>query len=133
MIRWWLGLLALSLAATQTLAAGPTEIGVGYLARAGVKSTLSLVEQPAADDGLAGARLAIDDNNTTGRFLNQHFTLTDRRLKEGEDVVAVGTALAEKNSAAQLGTQLVKLQEHRTVASRQAFPNVTVWQLVPTP
>ena len=98
MIRWWLGLLALSLAATQTLAAGPTEIGVGYLARADVKSTLSLVEQPAADDGLAGARLAIDDNNTTGRFLNQHFTLTDRRLTEGEDVVAVATALAEKNS-----------------------------------
>jgi ABC transporter substrate binding protein (PQQ-dependent alcohol dehydrogenase system) len=97
MIRWLLGLLALSLAATQTLAADPTEIGVGYLARAGVKSTLSLVEQPAPDDGLAGARLAIDDNNTTGRFLNQHFTLTDHRLKEGEDVVAVAVALAEKN------------------------------------
>src|SRR3569623_1882407 len=97
MIRWLLGLLALSLAATQTLAADPTEIGVGYLGRAGVKSTLSLVEQPADNDGLAGARLAIDDNTTTGKFLNQHFTLEERRLKEGEDAVAAATALAEKN------------------------------------
>ncbi len=47
-------------------------------------------------------------------------------------VVATEKVLAEKNSAAQLGTQLVKLQEHHAVASRQAFPNVTVWQLVPT-
>src|SRR4029077_17914822 len=35
--------------------------------RAAGKPTLSLVEQPAADDGVAGARLAIDDNNTTGK------------------------------------------------------------------
>ena len=47
-------------------------------------------------------------------------------------VVATEKVLAEKNSAARLGTQLVKLQEHHTVASREAFPNVTVWQLVPT-
>ena len=47
-------------------------------------------------------------------------------------VVATEKVLAEKNSAAQLGTQLVKLQEHHTVAARDAFPNVTVWQLVPT-
>ena len=32
---------------------------------------------PPADDGLAGARLAIDDNNTTGRFMNQQFALMD--------------------------------------------------------
>ena len=96
MIRWLLGLLVVSLAATQTLAADPTEIGVGYLGRAGVKSTLSLVDQPADNDGLAGARLAIDDNNTTGKFLNQRFTLTERRLKDGEDVVAAANALAEK-------------------------------------
>ena len=97
MIRWLLGLIVLSLAATQTLAADVTEIGVGYLARAGVKSTLSLVDQPAENDGFAGARLAIDDNNTTGKFLNQHFTLEERRLKGDEDPVAAATALAEKN------------------------------------
>jgi ABC transporter substrate binding protein (PQQ-dependent alcohol dehydrogenase system) len=36
---------------------------------------LSLLDFPPQDDGVAGARLAIDDNNTTGRFLKQEFTL----------------------------------------------------------
>ena len=36
---------------------------------------LSLLDLPPADDGVAGARLAINDNNTTGRFLNQEFAL----------------------------------------------------------
>ncbi|MBR0833397.1 ABC transporter substrate-binding protein [Bradyrhizobium manausense] len=97
MIRWLVGLIGLALAATQALAADPIEIGVGYLGVAGTKSTLSLVEQPADNDGLAGARLAIEDNNTTGKFLNQHFTLEERRIKEGEDPVQAATALAEKN------------------------------------
>lgn len=36
---------------------------------------LSLLDLPPPDDGIAGARLAINDNNTTGRFLSQEFTL----------------------------------------------------------
>src|SRR5262249_9632690 len=36
---------------------------------------LSLLDIPPQDDGLAGARLAISDNNTTGRFLKQEFVL----------------------------------------------------------
>ena len=51
------------------------EINIGYLRRADPKSALSLIEVPAANDGVAGARLAIDDNNTTGRFLDQQFSL----------------------------------------------------------
>jgi ABC transporter substrate binding protein (PQQ-dependent alcohol dehydrogenase system) len=36
---------------------------------------LSLLDFPPQDDGVAGARLAINDNHTTGRFLKQEFTL----------------------------------------------------------
>ena len=36
---------------------------------------LSLLDVPPPDEGVAGARLAINDNNTTGRFLKQEFTL----------------------------------------------------------
>ena len=36
---------------------------------------LSLLDLPPPDDGIAGGKLAISDNNTTGRFLNQEFTL----------------------------------------------------------
>ncbi|WP_139247800.1 ABC transporter substrate-binding protein [Hyphomicrobium sp. CS1GBMeth3] len=36
---------------------------------------LSLLDIPPDDDGVAGAKLAISDNNTTGRFLKQEFSL----------------------------------------------------------
>src|SRR5581483_5678864 len=60
--------------------------------------TLSLLAQPAENDGVAGALLAIDDNNTTGKFLNQHFTLTELRLKQGDDVARAANSLAERDS-----------------------------------
>jgi ABC transporter substrate binding protein (PQQ-dependent alcohol dehydrogenase system) len=97
MIRWLVGAIGLSVVATGALAADPVEIGIGYLGRAAVKSKLSLVEQPSENDGLAGARLAIEDNNTTGKFLNQRFTLEELRLKEGEDVAKAAMALADRN------------------------------------
>ena len=97
MIRWLVGAIGLGIVATHALAADPVEIGIGYLGQAGVKSRLSLVEQPAANDGIAGARLAIDDNNTTGKFLNQHFTLEELRIGDGEDVAKAATALASRN------------------------------------
>ena len=43
--------------------------------RRDVPPPLSLVDIPPPDDGIAGARLAISDNNTTGRFLKQEFAL----------------------------------------------------------
>src|ERR1700731_4732266 len=75
------------------------EINIGYLRRAEPKSTLSLIEVPAANDGVAGARLAIDDNNTTGRFLDQQFSLEDVRVLPGDDPAAAITTLAERGVA----------------------------------
>jgi ABC transporter substrate binding protein (PQQ-dependent alcohol dehydrogenase system) len=98
MIRWLVGLIGLSVVASHALAADPIEIRVGYLGQAGVKSKLSLVEQPAENDGIAGARLAIEDNNTTGKFLNQRFFLEEIRLKDGEDAATAATALADRNA-----------------------------------
>ena len=95
MIRWLIGAIGLTVATTQAFAADPLEIGIGYLRHASVKSTLSLVAQPAENNGVAGAQLAIEDNNTTGKFLNQHFTLTEVRLKQGDDPVKAASTLAE--------------------------------------
>ena len=97
MIRVLAGAIGLGVLATSALAADPGEIGIGYLHRAGVKPALSLVEQPFENDGLAGARLAIEDNNTTGKFLNQHFTLEEFRLKDGGDAAQAAVALADRN------------------------------------
>ncbi|MCA6106353.1 ABC transporter substrate-binding protein [Bradyrhizobium cenepequi] len=97
MVRWLVAAIGLVAMAMPVRAAEPVEIGIGYLGRAGVQQKLSLVEQPAENDGVAGARLAIEDNNTTGKFLNQRFNLEEVRLKEGEDVAKAATALADRN------------------------------------
>ena len=60
-------------------------VGVGYLRWTERRPTISLLDKPAADDGLAGAQLAISDNNTTGRFLGQQFALIDAPVREGDD------------------------------------------------
>ena len=97
MIRWLVGMIGLGLLATPVLAAEPIEIGIGYLRQAATKSTLSLVKQPAENDGIAGAKLAIEDNNTTGKFLNQHFSLDEMRLKDGDDAAKAAAALASRD------------------------------------
>jgi ABC transporter substrate binding protein (PQQ-dependent alcohol dehydrogenase system) len=100
MIRLLVGVVVgLSALVTTALAADPVEIGIGYLRRAAIKPALSLVEQPADNDGVAGARLAIEDNNTTGKFLNQRFTLEEFRLQDGDDAAKAAVALADRNIA----------------------------------
>ena len=75
------------------------EIRIGYLRELESKARLSLVDIPAEDDGLAGARLALNDNNTTGRFLGQRFSLEEARLGQSEDVAAATVALAQHDIA----------------------------------
>jgi len=82
-------LLSLDLAAH---AQDALDIKIGYLRRAQHQETISLVQMPAPDAGLAGAQMAATDNNTTGRFLNQRYSLIDLHLKTGDDAA---TAVAE--------------------------------------
>jgi ABC transporter substrate binding protein (PQQ-dependent alcohol dehydrogenase system) len=66
----------------------PTAIRIAYLGQHFVqKLPSSFMEAPPQDDGIAGARLGVVDNNTTGRFTSQSFTL-DEQLIEGEGDVA---------------------------------------------
>jgi ABC transporter substrate binding protein (PQQ-dependent alcohol dehydrogenase system) len=90
------GAIALFAMVSASRAADSVEIKIGYLGRAAIKPTLSLIDLPAENDGVAGALLAVEDNNTTGKFLNQRFTLENVRLKEGEDAAAAATALASR-------------------------------------
>ncbi|MGJ5006170.1 ABC transporter substrate-binding protein [Bradyrhizobium oligotrophicum] len=96
MARSLIGAIGLIAAATAASAAEPVDIAIGYLGRSGVPQTLSPLDQPAADDGVAGAKLAIEDNNTTGKFLNQRFTLIERRIKDDEDAAQAANELAGK-------------------------------------
>src|SRR5215468_10053802 len=78
------------------LAAEPAEIRIGYLRQPEPKLALSLLQVPPDNDGVGGAQLGIDDNNTTGAFLNQRFALDEVRLKPGDDPAAAALALADR-------------------------------------
>jgi ABC transporter substrate binding protein (PQQ-dependent alcohol dehydrogenase system) len=86
-------LIALSAAG---LSDQPLEIKIGYLRQAPSRIRISLIDVPAANDGLAGAQLAIEDNNNTGRFLNQRYTLVETLLGANDDPVAAMNALADQ-------------------------------------
>ncbi|HEY4860469.1 MAG TPA: ABC transporter substrate-binding protein [Xanthobacteraceae bacterium] len=77
-------LVGILLFACAAACANAAEVRVVYLHAPESKARLSLIDIPADDDGLAGARLAIEDNNTTGRFLDQQFALEDVRVPPAE-------------------------------------------------
>jgi ABC transporter substrate binding protein (PQQ-dependent alcohol dehydrogenase system) len=81
--------------ANACFAAEPLEIKIGYLHSALSKIRLSLIDIPAANDGLAGAQLGIDDDNTTGRFINQRYVLVDKPIGADGDAAAAVGALAD--------------------------------------
>ena len=88
---------AYMLAATSAIPASDSlVVKIGYLSRVERAETISLLEQPAPNNGVAGAQLAIEDNNTTGKFLNQSFSLEATRLKDSEDPVAAAMQLADR-------------------------------------
>jgi ABC transporter substrate binding protein (PQQ-dependent alcohol dehydrogenase system) len=68
--------------------AGVAAIRIAYLGQhIAQKLPSSFMDAPPQDDGIAGARLGVADDNTTGRFTAQNFTL-DEQLIEGEGDVA---------------------------------------------
>jgi ABC transporter substrate binding protein (PQQ-dependent alcohol dehydrogenase system) len=75
-------------AAVQFADADPLAVKVGVIREAHSRETISILDIPPADDFVAGARVAMDDNNTTGRFLDQSFSVIDAKLTPGEDPVA---------------------------------------------
>jgi ABC transporter substrate binding protein (PQQ-dependent alcohol dehydrogenase system) len=81
------------LALTRVCCGDSAEVKIGYVHRLERVETLSLGAMPADNDGLAGAQLGIDDNNTTGKFLGQHFSLQERALKGSDDAVAAASDL----------------------------------------
>src|ERR1700722_17935673 len=87
---WALFLTAFALfaAGVQSASADPLAIKVGVIHEAHSRETISILDIPPADDLIAGARMAMDDDNTTGRFLDQSFSVVDAKLSPGDDPIA---------------------------------------------
>jgi ABC transporter substrate binding protein (PQQ-dependent alcohol dehydrogenase system) len=87
-------LLALPAAAQQT---PKLSVTIGYLGEAIPEpEPLSLVEPVAKDKGVAGARLAIVDDQTTGRFLGHDYALDESIIPAGGDLAGAASAMAGK-------------------------------------
>ena len=99
MLRLLIGVIALIVSSGTGLSDQPLEIKIGYLHQPESRIRISLIDVPAANDGLAGAQLGIEDDNNTGRFLNQHYTLVDKLIGENDDPVAAMNALADQGAS----------------------------------
>jgi ABC transporter substrate binding protein (PQQ-dependent alcohol dehydrogenase system) len=63
-------------------------VRIGFLRTYERTLALSVLDIPPEDIGLAGAKVAIADNNTTGSFMGQNFELDVVTLAPGDDVAA---------------------------------------------
>jgi len=91
------GSIALALVflmALPAFAAEPVTVGIGYLAlapkRVGPQVAL---DPPPTDEGVQGARLALTDDQTTGRFLNQTYALHESLQPDADAVLAAARTM----------------------------------------
>ncbi len=89
-------LLMALLATVPAIAAEPATVGIGYLALKPARvGPLVALDPPLTDEGVQGARLALTDDQTTGRFLNQAYALHESLQPDAAAVLgAARTMLA---------------------------------------
>ena len=102
-------------------------VRVGYIRWTERRPTISLLDKPPPDDGLAGARLAISDNNTTGRFMNQQFDLSDVSVRESDDPLAALEGLTGRGIALVLTD--VPAQQLLKLAAAAADKGITLFNI----
>lgn len=78
--------------------APPVELKLGYLRAYEPRLALSVLDVSPRDEGVAGAEVAISDNNTTGRFMGQAFSLHVAEVKLEADAVPAFRELAGKGA-----------------------------------
>jgi ABC transporter substrate binding protein (PQQ-dependent alcohol dehydrogenase system) len=93
-LTWLAGLMT----CTQlTAAVAADKISIGYLhSFEKGRLTISVLDQPADNLGLAGAEVGINDNNTTGRFMGQEFSLDEVKLSPDENMMPTLDKLYEQ-------------------------------------
>jgi ABC transporter substrate binding protein (PQQ-dependent alcohol dehydrogenase system) len=72
------------------------QIDIAFLAHARPPSPPFILDPPPPGEGFAGAKLALQENATTGSFLGQDFALTDVELGEGDSPVEAVKPLLDK-------------------------------------
>ncbi|PPQ38662.1 branched-chain amino acid ABC transporter substrate-binding protein [Rhodopila globiformis] len=73
-------------------------VRIGYIRSMIRHPTISLLDQPTRDAGLAGAKLGLDDDNTTGSVTGQNFELIDVPVRKNPNLPAALDKLAGQNA-----------------------------------
>ncbi|MCR8547555.1 ABC transporter substrate-binding protein [Salipiger sp. P9] len=95
-----IGLAAVFSLVLGAAAASETKLRIGYLeVERPAPPVLSNLDAVPEDLGLAGARLGLSDNATTGRFLGQTYTMSEVLVPEGGDAIAAARALLASSRA----------------------------------
>ncbi|WP_147044982.1 ABC transporter substrate-binding protein [Methylobacterium gnaphalii] len=85
-----------SLPAQQPATMPASETHIAFLYRPVPAPSSYDAEADPEDLGVAGARMAVKDNNSTGRFTKQTYTLDEVALEEGKSAVDAAKELAGK-------------------------------------
>lgn len=73
----------------DTLPEGTKRISIAYLRELHKRPfPVSLLDISPKNEGIAGAHLAIDDNNTTGSFLKQSFSMQEFESANADEIIA---------------------------------------------
>jgi ABC transporter substrate binding protein (PQQ-dependent alcohol dehydrogenase system) len=72
----------------QRAQAQEAAVQIGYIRWMVRHPTISLLDRQVPNDGLAGAQMGMDDNNTTGRFMGLQYQMTDAPVYATDDVTA---------------------------------------------
>jgi len=74
----------------------PVDIRIALITRQQPPPPLYEFDPIPEDEGLAGGRLAVRDNNTTGQFTGQRYALEEETLEDGQDAAAAARSLVER-------------------------------------
>lgn len=102
-------------------------ITLGYLGmeRPADLEPLSVLDPVLDDEGLQGARLAINDNNATGQFLGQEFVLVEAMVEPDGDVSAGLEQLIEQGAdwiiSGLSAEGLQEVMQHQALGDRVVF------------
>ena len=98
-------------ASAQAAEAAPGDTHIGLIYRPEIAPSSYDAEAAPEDEGVAGARMAVKDNNTTGRFTKQTYALDEVALTEGRsavdaarDLVGKGDPLSRPGSTGRRGS-----------------------------
>ncbi|GAA0785303.1 ABC transporter substrate-binding protein [Marinobacterium sediminicola] len=110
----------LSIPLLASAATTPLEIEIGYIGfEPDHGPVLSNILPEPADAGLKGAELAINDSNTTGRFLKQHYTLHARSTDQPDQIVPMTQALYDQG----IRLMVLNLTREQLVAVEAELPD----------